>query len=88
MQETILIKIDVKKIDRNKLFEGKKGTYLDVILIPTPENQFGNDYMAVQGVSKEDREAGLRGEILGNAKINQNKQLQAPAVQETANLTF
>lgn len=77
MQETIIAKIDVNKIDRNKLFQGKQGTYLDLVLIPTPGNQFGNDYMAVQGVSKEDREAGERGEILGNAKLAKNKELTA-----------
>jgi len=68
MNQTIKATIDVLKINRNNLFQGKKGTYLDLVLIPTPGNQFGNDYMVVQGVTKEEREAGQRGEILGNAK--------------------
>jgi len=88
MQETIIAKIDVTKIDKNKLYEGKKGTYLDVILIPTPGSHFGNDYMLVQGVTKEDREAGLRGEILGNAKLSKNNQPQTSRVQETASIAF
>ncbi len=66
---TISVKIDVTKIDKERLFKGKKGTYMDLILIPTPNNQYGNDYMCVQGVSKEEREAGIKGEILGNGKM-------------------
>jgi len=64
----IAIQIDVKKIDKSRLFEGKKGTYLDVILIETPNSDYG-DYMAVEQISKEEREAGKKGTILGNAKI-------------------
>lgn len=63
----ILGKIDVTKIDKAKLFKGAKGTYLDVVLIETPTSEYG-DYMICQGVSKEEREAGVKGAILGNAK--------------------
>jgi hypothetical protein len=62
-------KINVKLIDKGKLYVGQKGTYLDFVLIPTPDNQYGDDYMIVQQVSKEEREAGKRGAVLGNAKI-------------------
>lgn len=65
----IAVKLDVTKVDKSKLFEGKNGAkYLDVVLIPTPDSRYGHDYMAVQGVSKEDREKGIKGAILGNAK--------------------
>lgn len=69
MTQTITASINVAKIDKSKLYEGKKGKYLDIVLIPTPDNQYGNDYMVVQSLSKEARDAGERGEILGNAKI-------------------
>jgi len=65
---SIAASIDVNKIDKSQLFEGKKGKYLDLVLIPTPNNQYGDDFMVVQGLSKEKRDAGERGEILGNAK--------------------
>ena len=65
----ITLKIDVLKIDKEKLFKGKQGTYLDCIMIETPGNQYGDDYMIVQSATKEEREAGQRGNILGNAKI-------------------
>ena len=65
-------KIDVTKIDKAKLFKGEKGTYLDIVLIETPDSKYG-DYMIVQGVSKEERLAGKKGEILGNANNLQSK---------------
>ena len=88
MQETIIAKIDVTKIDKNKLFQGKKGTYLDLVLIPTPGSPYGNDYMAVQGLGKEDREAGQRGEILGNARLSKNIQPQTAGMHEPAGIAF
>lgn len=75
-------KIDVTKIDINKLFKGEKGTYLDIVLIPTPESQYG-DYMIVQSVSKEERRKGIKGAILGSVKnlTPKNEQKQAPEKQ-------
>jgi hypothetical protein len=65
----ITVKIDVTKIDKNLLFKGAKGTYLDVVLFETPDDKFGNDYRVVQGVTKEARAAGVKGAILGNGKV-------------------
>lgn len=62
-------KIDVKKINKEKLYVGKQGTYLDIVLIETPNDQYGNTHMIVQGLSQADRAAGVKGAILGNAKI-------------------
>lgn len=68
MKQMIAVKIDTSKVDKAKLFVGKNGTkYLDVILIETPGGKYG-DFMVVQGVSKEERAAGVRGAILGNGK--------------------
>ncbi len=64
------LKIDVSKIDKSKLFKGQKGTYLDAqVFIDVDElDQYGNSGMITQAVSKEDRDAGNKGAILGNAK--------------------
>ena len=61
-------KIDVTKIDKSFLFKGKSGTYLDVALIPNKSgrDQYGNDGMIVQSVSKQARQEGKKGPILGN----------------------
>jgi len=68
MSSIIRGKIDVSKIDKDRLFRGAKGTYLDIVLIPTPDSQYGDTHMIKQDVSKDDREAGIKGNILGNAK--------------------
>lgn len=73
-------KINCSKIDKTKLFKGEKGTYLDVALIETKDDQYGNDYMIVQDLGKEARERGEKGAILGNAKIRGPK----PAAQQSA----
>ena len=66
----IIGKIETGKIDKDKLYKNKKGaTMLDVVLIETPNSQYGQDYMIVQGVSEEQRKAGVKGPIIGNAKI-------------------
>ena len=74
----IKLKIDVTKIDKARLYKGAKGTYLDCVLIETKNNQYGDDYMIVQEVTKEERENGVKGPILGNAKILG----QRPAAQQ------
>jgi hypothetical protein len=56
------------EITEAKLYHGAKGIYLDIVLIPTPGGRFG-DYMICQSVTKEERQAGKKGEILGNGDI-------------------
>ena len=70
MKKTIALKIDVTKIDKARLFKGKKGKYLDAVLFfDESEDKYGNNGMITQSVSKEERQQGVRGEILGNAKL-------------------
>ena len=74
----ITIKIDVTKISKERLYKGAKGTYLNAVLIPTPESEYG-DYMIIEETSKEEREAGKKGTILGNGKNINKKPAEAPA---------
>lgn len=64
--DNISIDIDCTKITKARL---KNGKYLKAILIPTPNNQYGNDYLIAESVTKEERAAGQKGPILGNARI-------------------
>lgn len=65
----IRLKIDVTKIDKAKLFKGEKGTYLDCTLLYNSDaDQYGNNGMIIQDATKEERESGNKGAILGNAK--------------------
>jgi len=63
------LSLDVSKIDKSKLYKGKKGVYLNAaVLLKDEPDQYGNDGMIVQDVSKEEREQGIKGAILGNGK--------------------
>jgi hypothetical protein len=87
MAQNISVRMDVSKIDKSKLYKGEKGTYLDAAIIMKDEpDQYGNIGMIVQSVSKEDREAGLKGAILGNVKyIGAKNQPQQAAAHEDLN---
>lgn len=67
----ISVKIDVTKINKERLFKGQKGTYLDLTTFVDLDevDQYGNNGFIAQSVSKEEREQGIRGEILGNVKV-------------------
>lgn len=67
----VKLKINVSEIQKELLFKGNKGTYLDatVFIDLDQEDQYGNHGMITQDVSKESREARENGPILGNCKI-------------------
>ena len=73
--------IDVSKIDKSKLVTGKKGTYMNVsILIRDDVDQYGNTGFITQDTTKEEREQGIKGAILGNIKDLPRKAYEHPAV--------
>jgi hypothetical protein len=88
----VSLKIDVTKIDKARLFKGEKGIYLDATVFIDVDNpdQYGNNGMITQSVSKEEREAGNKGAILGNSKVflkkggNQEPPNAAPVQPGTA----
>ena len=70
MKRIIRLKINRDKIDEARLFKGSKGTYLDAtVFLDDEAGQYGDNGMITQDVSKEEREAGTKGNILGNATI-------------------
>lgn len=80
----ISIRIDCNKIDKKRLYAGRNGAqYLDAVLIETPDSKYDQDYMIVQNVSAEERKAGTRGAILGNAKIMGKGKPHRPAGNES-----
>lgn len=66
----IVIKLDVTKIPKERIFIGKKGKYLDLRLVENKDgpDQYGNDGFVAIDLPKEKREAGEKGEIVGNWK--------------------
>jgi hypothetical protein len=85
----IKVKLDVTKVEKARLFQGKNGAkYLDITLLENKNgtDQYGNNFMVVQDVSKQEREAGVKGPILGNGKIMGQSQTppRAPQAQQSA----
>ncbi len=83
MAQIIRLKIDVKKMIREALYKGEKGTYLDATLfLEDGMDEFGQCGRIVQDLGKDRRAAGEKGPILGNAKhagqSGQQQQRQAP----------
>jgi hypothetical protein len=80
-------KIDVTKVDKTHLFKGKAGTYLDIALITNKagRDQYGNDGMIVQSVSKQARQDGHKGPILGNYVKTEDR--MPPAITKKVSAT-
>jgi hypothetical protein len=77
------LKINVSQIDKARLFVGQKGAYLDAtIFVDLSElDQYGNSGMITQDVTKEEKQQGIKGNILGNGKIFWVENGQAPQPQ-------
>ena len=80
---SLSLKINVSQIDKARLFAGQKGTYLDAtIFVDLAElDQYGNSGMITQGVSKDEKQQGVKGNILGNGKVFWVENGQAPQPQ-------
>jgi hypothetical protein len=79
----IQLKIDVSKIDKALLYKGAKGIYLDATVFVELDqaDQYGNHGMITQNETKENRDAGKNGAILGNCKVFWKEQSQAQGRQ-------
>ncbi len=79
------LNIDVLKIDKSAIYEGKKGKYINLTLMENREgeDQYGNHGFIVQDIGKERRESGEKGPIVGNWKhLGQKQTPQAKPVAE------
>lgn len=67
----ISLRIDVTKIDKDRLYKGQKGQYLDLTTFVNldEKDQYDNNGFVSQSVSKEERDAGVKTPILGNVKV-------------------
>jgi len=68
----ITAKINVTRVDKAYLFEGKNGKYLDIVIFENRNgpDQYGNTHTICQSIPKEARERGEKGPILGNLKMD------------------
>ena len=85
MKIGLSVKIDVTKIDKARLHQGKKGTYLDLTTFVDTEtvDQFDNNGFISQSQTKEEREGGAeRTPILGNCRVFYKDDSNSHAVRQ------
>lgn len=70
MAKLISASIDLSKIDKAKIINGKEGRmYLDITIIVNDEqDKYGQDTQIIQGQTKEEREQKVQKNYLGNGK--------------------
>jgi len=81
MNKPSKIKINVLKILKEHLFKGQKGTYLDCAIWPNKNGtgEYGDTHYITQEISKEARDRGERGAIIGSITwIEEPKAAPAP----------
>lgn len=71
MARPIKIKINVTKILKEHIFEGKNGKYLNLVAWPNKNGtgQFGDTHFVSQDIPREAREQGVQAPILGNLTL-------------------
>ena len=70
MGATINFSLDLSKIDKTRIVQGKKGTYYNVtVFVNDQEDQYGNNVAVATGLTKEEREAGAKTQYLGNGRV-------------------
>ena len=70
MASIINFSIDLNKIPKDKIINGKKGKYLPITLTLNDEvDQFGNNGPVIVAQSKEERESKAGKVYLGNATV-------------------
>ena len=71
MKIGLKISIDVTKIDKSRIFAGKKGKYIDLTGFIDTDNpgQYGDHGTLSQSVTAEERQNGTRLPICGNIKV-------------------
>ena len=84
MSKLILGKIDVLKIDKERLFKGKKGTYCDIaIWILDEPDRYGNEVSIQQNTKKGENKI-----YLGSGKFFVQSNDKPPEQEETDDLPF
>lgn len=75
------LKINLSKIEMARVFNGKEGAqYLDMTIFVNMDelDQYGNSGMITQDVTKEEKQQGVKGNILGNGNVFWVENGQAP----------
>ena len=81
MSKLITLNIDLTKIDKSKIVEGKKGKYLNLVVAERKEkDNYGNTHTIYIQQSKEERQDGAAKQYIGSGKeIELNNIATAPS---------
>jgi hypothetical protein len=70
MASIISANIDLTKINKSKIYEGKKGKYYPITIVLNDEpGQYGDSGYIMTEQTKEERDAKSQKEYLGNVKV-------------------
>jgi hypothetical protein len=70
MASIISANIDLTKINKSKIYEGKKGKYYPITIVLNDElGQYGDSGYIMTEQNKDERDAKLQKEYLGNVKV-------------------
>lgn len=68
----ITVKINLSKILEDHVFEGKRGRWMDAVLVLSPNSEW-NDYMVLQDLGEASRVPGFKRPIIGSGTIRNKK---------------
>ena len=70
MASIVSANIDLTKINKSKIYEGKKGKYYPITIILNDEpGQYGDSGYIMTEQTKDERDAKVQKEYLGNVKV-------------------
>lgn len=80
MSRPIKVRINLRKILKEWVYQGAQGDYLDVVLFERKdgEDRFGNHFSAKQDLPKEARDRGVEAPYVGDAKYLGQPQQSRP----------
>lgn len=80
---TFELNLDLSKVDKNKIYIGKKGKYYKTrVVLREEEDQYGNTGFVQTASTKEERDNGYEASFVGNLKEFKYKDASEPASQE------
>jgi hypothetical protein len=70
MSATITFNLNLSKLDKSKIVQGKKGSYYPLtVFVNDNTDPYGNNVAVATGLTKEEREAGAKTEYISNGKV-------------------
>jgi hypothetical protein len=69
MSQTLNVRVNLSRILKDKVYEGKSGKLVDLTLYVNDEpDQYGNDVSVMMSQTKEERESKAPKQYIGNGK--------------------